>query len=126
MRNTIISRILFLTVLGFVAYANHSLSELCEDITDCSDEIEMLLDNNHFEDAYLLSLEILQQVKDAHKLSSMYVNHTDYDYIANEAEKLTLYIREKDISESYVSVHMLKSTAHNIGHLHKPSLENIF
>ena len=43
-----------------------------------------------------------------------------------KAEKLSIYIREKNISEAYVSANMLRSTVHNISHLHKPSIENIF
>lgn len=126
MKNTITSIILFLLVFSFVAYANNSLSKLCENIAEDSENIENLINNNEWDEAYSYSLDLIDEVKNSHKLSSVYVNHTDYDYISNEAEKLSIYIREKNISEAYVSANMLKSTVHNISHLHKPSIENIF
>lgn len=126
MKNTITSIILFLLVFSFVAYANNSLSKLCENIAEDSEHIENLINNNEWDEAYSYSLDLIEEVKNSHKLSSVYVNHTDYDYISNEAEKLSIYIREKNISEAYVSANMLKSTVHNIAHLHKPSIENIF
>lgn len=126
MKNTITSIILFLLVFSFVAYANNSLSKLCENIAEDSENIENLINNNEWDEAYSYSLDLIDEVKNSHKLSSVYVNHTDYDYISNEAEKLSIYIREKNISEAYVSANMLRSTVHNISHLHKPSIENIF
>lgn len=126
MKNTITSIILFLLVFSFVAYANNSLSKLCENIAEDSENIENLINNNEWDEAYSYSLDLIEEVKNSHKLSSVYVNHTDYDYISNEAEKLSIYIREKNISEAYVSANMLRSTVHNISHLHKPSIENIF
>ena len=126
MKNTITSIILFLLVFSFVAYANNSLSKLCENIDEDSENIENLINNNEWDEAYSYSLDLIEEVKNSHKLSSVYVNHTDYDYISNEAEKLSIYIREKNISEAYVSANMLRSTVHNISHLHKPSIENIF
>ena len=126
MKNTITSIILFLLVFSFVAYANNSLSKLCENIAEDSENIENLINKNEWDEAYSYSLDLIEEVKNSHKLSSVYVNHTDYDYISNEAEKLSIYIREKNISEAYVSANMLRSTVHNISHLHKPSIENIF
>ena len=51
MRNTIISVIAFLGLLGFVFYANNSLNELCHSIIESNDEIRVYIESKDWDNA---------------------------------------------------------------------------
>ncbi|MGG7178024.1 DUF4363 family protein [Clostridium paraputrificum] len=126
MRNTIISVVIFISLLGFVTYVNNSLMTLCDSIYIESEKIEALIDNSQWEDAYLITVDLIDNIKERDFIASVYLNHCDFDNLLNEALKLSLYVKSNDISESHVSVHLLKYSADNVKSLHKPTIENIF
>ena len=126
MRNTIISVIIFLSLLGFVAYVNSSLMKLCNYVYIESENIELLIDSGEWKDAYTLTVDLINEIKKTDLLASVYLNHCDFDNLLNEALKLSLYVKCENDAESHVSVHLLKYSADNIKNLHKFAIENIF
>ena len=126
MKNTIISIILFLSVLSFVAYSHYRLDSLCNRIDISCSEIEELLDSNSFEAASVMTGELLSNIKDNHLLSSVYLNHNDFDMLSCETLKLSLYVECRNNDESRVSLNLLKCYANSIRKLHKLNIENIF
>ena len=126
MRNTIISILIFLSLIIFVTYANNSLSKLCNEIIDTSALIETMIDNNDWNEAYIASLNIIDKIDDKNLLSSIYLNHCDFDNVMNEAIKLSLYVKSGDPSESLVSTNLLINLASTIKELHKTTFKNIF
>ena len=126
MRNTIISILIFFGLLAFVYYADNSLQRLCYDISSSSEEIEFLISSDNWDAAYSKTIDVINEIKANDMITSIYLNHTDFDNLLNEAIKLSLYVRSEDSTESNVSVNLLKSSADIIFNLHKANIQNIF
>lgn len=126
MKNTIISIILFLAVLSFVGYSHYRLDSLCNHIEISCNEIEELIDSNSFEAASVMTDDLLSKIKDNHLLSSVYLNHNDFDMLSCETLKLSLYVECKNNDESRVALSLLRCYAVNVRKLHKLNIENIF
>ena len=126
MKNTIIAILIFLSLLGFVTYANYSLNNFCNDIKDISDHVEILIENEEWEEAYLRSLDIIDEIEDKRTFASVYVNHNEVDVVLNEAIRLSVYIKARNPSESLVSTSVLYNLAENIIELNKTNIQNIF
>lgn len=126
MKSTYISIIIFLCLICFIFYADNSFKKLCNNVIDeCSDVLDELNDGN-WDKAENISLNISKEIKNSKLLSSVYINHTDFDVLTNESLRLSSYIHKEDESESLTSVILLKEYAINIRNLHKLSIENIF
>lgn len=126
MKSTYISIIIFLCLICFIFYADNSFKKLCNNVIDeCSDVLDELNDGN-WDKAENISLNISKEIKNSKLLSSVYINHTDFDVLTNESLRLSSYIHKEDDSESLTSVILLKEYAINIRNLHKLSIENIF
>jgi hypothetical protein len=126
MKSTLISISIFVSLLCFVFFANNSLNKLCDTITESSEEIEELLTNKEWDKAYSYTDEVISLIEENQLLSSVYVNHNDFDNLMDEAVELSLYVGCRDYTESIVAVNSLKNFAKNIKHLHEPNIENIF
>lgn len=126
MRNTIISVLIFLSLFGFVYYSNNTLTDLCDNVSTSSQEIDLLILGDNWEDAYFETVELINEIQKNHMLASVYVNHNDFDNMINEAVKLSLYVRSHNFSDSIVSTHLLRYSADNISNLHETCIENIF
>ena len=125
MRNTIISIIIFFALLGFVSYADNSLQDLCYNISITSDEIEYLISEEHWDDAYVQTVDLVNQIKDKNTIASIYLNHSDFELLVNEAVKLSLYVKLHDPIESNISVYILRNYANSSFRLNKTNIENI-
>ncbi|MBD7910293.1 DUF4363 family protein [Clostridium cibarium] len=126
MRSTIMSVIIFFSLLCFVYFANNSLIELCDTISNRTEEIELLISNKEWEKAYSSTNEIIDLIDKNQMVSSIYINHNDFDNLMDEAVELSLYTSCRDYTESIIAVNSLKNFAKNIKHLHNPNIENIF
>ena len=125
MKNAIISVIVFLFLLIGVFFLNSSVLNLCDDIKYKTDEIELILLNSDKQAAYDKSLELLDFLQENDLITSIYVNHQDFDAIRNEAIKLCVYISHDDITEANASLHVIKYSTNAVKHLQQPSLNNI-
>jgi hypothetical protein len=59
-------------------------------------------------------------------LTSVYIDHNDFDNLQDEALQLSIYTSCKDTTESLISVGTLKNSAFNLTSLHKTNIKNIF
>lgn len=125
MKNAIISVIVFLSLLISVFFLNNSVLNLCNEIKYKTDEIELILLNNDKQTAYDKSLELLDFLQKNDLITSIYVNHQDFDSLKSEAIKLCVYISHDDITEANASLHVIKYNAETVKHLQKPGLDNI-
>ena len=126
MRNTLIAIIIFSSLLGFVYYANYALLNLCEDVITSSDEIEILIEEGNFEEAHKNSNILMDLIEENGLLTSVYIDHNDFDNLQDEALQLSIYTSCKDTTESLISVGTLKNSAINLTSLHKTNIKNIF
>lgn len=126
MKNAIISIALFLGLLIGIFFLNSSVVNLCDSIKNKTDDVEIILLNEDYNEAYEKAVELLYYVQTNDFIPSIYTNHQDFDAIRHEAARLCVYISKNDIGEAYSSLHYIKYSAQTIKHLQEVSLGNIF
>ena len=126
MRNTIISVIAFLGLLGFVFYANNSLNELCHSIIESNDEIRVYIESKDWDNAYLTALNVIEEIEESKSIAAVYVNHCEVDNILSEATRLCNYIKSENMAESLVSNEIVEKLAENIIDINNTNIQNIF
>ncbi|MBE6051027.1 MAG: DUF4363 family protein [Clostridium sp.] len=126
MKSIITTLVIFSSLLGFVYFANNKLIELCDTITENSIAIEELVKEGNWSEAKTNTQEIINLIEEKTAISSVYINHSDFDDLTDEAIELSIYIDCKDSKESLIAVNSLKNFAKNIKHLHQTHIENIF
>lgn len=126
MKNAVISIIVFVSLLLSIFFLNKSVLNLCDDIKSMTNEIEVLLSDDDKENAYLKSLDLLEYLHKKDLITSVYVNHTDFDSMRYETSRLCIYIKENDKREANASLHVIKYQAETVKHLQKVGMDNIF
>ena len=126
MKNAMISIGIFLGLLILIFFLNNSVLNICDSIKDKTDNMEIILLNENYEEAYEKSLELLEYLEENDFIPSIYTNHQDFDSIRHEAARLCVYISKNDMGEAYASLHFIKYNAETIKHLQRVSLGNIF
>ena len=111
MKNTLPPIIIFLCLIFFVYFANSSLIALCDNLTESTNE---------------KAEDIVNLIDEKTVITAVYINHSDFDNLMDEAHELCLYTKCEDYMESLIAVNSLKEFAKNIKHLHETNIENIF
>ena len=126
MKNSLLSILLFILLLGFLAYADISFKNLCSNVIEMCDEMENSINYSNKEENFEDAMEIFNLIEDKGKIAAIYINHVDYDILLSEALKLTVYIEKDDSSEAEASLHLLKYSTEHLKELQVPNIENIF
>ena len=126
MKNSLLSILLFILLLGFLTYTDISFKNLCSNIIEMCDEMENSISYSTKEENFEDAMAIFNLIEDKGKIAAIYVNHVDYDVLLNEALKLTIYIEKDDSSETEASLHLLKYSTEHMKELQVPNIENIF
>jgi len=126
MKNILIALIIFSSLLGFVYYADYTLIKLCQNITSSSDEIKISIEEGNWDEAYENSTILMNFIEENSLLTSVYINHNDFDNLQDEALQLSIYTNCKNTMESLISVDTLRNSALNLISLHKTNVKNIF
>lgn len=125
MKNTIISFITLFILLFFVFIGNNNLNSLCDDSLKLSNEIQLALDNNNWDDALEKSLELKKVMSNGFKKVSIYINHQDIDTLNTETVKLINLIKIQDLPNSLSCLDTIKCLAEYIKELQRINLTNI-
>lgn len=125
MRNSIISVILFMALVVALLFLNHKFVTLCNEIIAKCDIIEDYLDNYEEDKAYDDAVALIEMIKDEADIPAIYLNHVDYDFLKNDALRLSLYIKGDDRGESLATLHSVRSTAEHLRDLQMPNLKNL-
>lgn len=125
MKNTIISFITFFILLLFVFIGNNNLNSLCDNSLMLSNEIQIALNNNDWEDALEKSLSLKKVMSNGFKEVSIYINHQDIDSLNTETVKLIDSVKVKDLPNSLSSLATIKCLAEYIKELQQINLTNI-
>lgn len=125
MKNTIISFITLFILLFFVFIGNNNLNSLCDDSLKLSNEIQLTLDNNNWDDALEKSLELKKVMSNGFKKVSIYINHQDIDTLNTETVKLINLIKIQDLPNSLSCLDTIKCLAEYIKELQRINLTNI-
>lgn len=125
MRNAILSILLFIFTMFCVLLLNNSVNKLCDDIKFQAEDIEIDLRNDDLELAYSKSIKLLESIEEKNLVTSIYLNHQEFDNLLNEAVKLSTYIIHEDKTEAHASLHLLKHNTVHIKTLQMPIFKNI-
>ncbi|MBW6411315.1 DUF4363 family protein [Clostridium weizhouense] len=125
MKNVIFSILLFFSILILVYFSNNSLIKLCDNISTLAEDIEITLIKGEIEDAYIQSIDLLNLIHQDGFITSIYVNHQEFDNLVNDTVKLSVYLSHKDIPDANSTLHTLKYNTQNLKKLQKPTLKNI-
>lgn len=125
MKNTIVSIILFITVIGFVSFAHNELIDLCDAINIDSERIEELINEDNWDKAYEESVSLLSKLKDESLVSSMYINHVELDQLVDNTVLVTVNVKCKAKNDALASLHVVKYNSNRIKEMQNPKLRNI-
>lgn len=125
MKNNIISFILFFIVLGFVIFSNNKLVKFCDKTLEISNNIEILMTDENWEESYEKTLELKSVMSENFPSISIYINHTDMDNLNIEILKLTQYVKEEDSAEGLATLHVIKCYAEYLKELQEINIINI-
>ena len=125
MKNTILSIGLFIILFICLFFADKSLVSTCTEVYVKCEEIEISLNTQDNDKAYIQSIDLLRFIEKEGCIASIYVNHVDYDCLINESLRLSIYIKEKDYGEALSSLHVLRYGARNMKDIQKTNLKNL-
>ena len=126
MKNTLLSFVIFFSLIGFMLYSHNLLIKMCDEIIVICNKLEEDIKNNDFDESYNDSLSLINRIEQSESPIAIYINHSDLDYILNEASKLSQYIKFKSTSDALASVSSIKIYTTTIKQLQIPTLQNIF
>lgn len=124
---------LFLSVFIFVFISHKRLMFLGNEIINHSSHIEYSLnsldtsskENPIWNEVYIESLELHNNLLDNYGLLSLYLNHEVLDYLDAEMYRLSEYTKIKDLAESRVSLSNIHAQISVVISLQKLCIRNI-
>lgn len=125
MKNLLISVALFFFVLGSVFFLHNKLINICDQGLVLNDNIEILVNNESWEKAYIKSMDLYNLVKKNYSLISIYINHEEVDFLNTEVLKLSQFIETKNLSDALASLHTVKSYIVHLKEIQKLNIGNI-
>lgn len=125
MKNTIISFIIFFIVLGFVFIGNNNLNSLCDDSLRLSNEIEILINNNQWNEALEKSIALKKVMSSGFRKVSVYINHQDIDNLNTETVKLISVIEIRNLPSVLSCLDNIKCFSEYIKELQQINIINI-
>ncbi|MFD3155822.1 DUF4363 family protein [Haloimpatiens sp. FM7330] len=126
MKNIITSFIIFIIMITGIFFSSKHLTNVSNQLLKQTNSLETIVTNEKWEDAYKMSISLLNKWKKEHRKLSVFVHHEEIDDINNELLQLTQYVKCKDKSESLAKIHVIKFFVNNIIELEKVNLQNIF
>ncbi|HAT4149875.1 TPA: DUF4363 family protein, partial [Clostridium perfringens] len=104
MKNTLISSIIFFSLLTSVLFFNNKLINVCDEINYYSNKIENSLSKEDWTESYKESLKLSNFLEENYVPLSLYINHEQLDNLSKEILSLTQYIKSEDVSNSLSSI----------------------
>ncbi|MCY6958934.1 DUF4363 family protein [Clostridium brassicae] len=126
MKNVIASFTIFIFLIFSIVFSINYVEKTCNFYKIEASNLENVLINNDWENAYELSNTFLDNWKKDSKIIAIFVDHNHIDTVYTEALKLTQYTKCKDKSNSLASVHTLKFLMDDIVNFEKLTIQNIF
>ncbi|MFA6939899.1 MAG: DUF4363 family protein [Clostridiaceae bacterium] len=126
MKNIFVPFVLFIMLMLLIILPPRYLNKICGTLTDKTDDIELLVSNENWNDSYALSVQLLDSWQDKKTVFSIFAPHDEIDDINMEIYKLSQYVKCRDKAESLASIHLIKFLINHLNELNKVSIQNIF
>lgn len=126
MKNSIIAVFIFLILCGFIYYADKDIMNTLSTISSTSNEIENLMNHGLYEEATLKARKLYEDIQVKTVMTSIYLNHTEADYLSDESTRLFVYLSNDEFSDATASLKLLQCNTENLIDLQKFQIKNIF
>ncbi|MGO0806941.1 DUF4363 family protein, partial [Clostridioides difficile] len=84
MKNTLISSLIFFSLLASVLFFNNKLINVCDKVNDYSNKIESSLSKEDWKESYEESLKLSNLLEENYVSLSLYINHEQLDNLSKE------------------------------------------
>lgn len=126
MKDMVVSFILFILLMLLIILPTRYLNNVCKSLTEDTDNIEVLVCNEKWDESYALSIQLLDSWQEHKDTVSIFAPHIEIDNINMEIYKLSQFVKCRDKSESLASIHLIKFLVNHVNDLNKASIQNIF
>ncbi|MFA9397502.1 MAG: DUF4363 family protein [Clostridiaceae bacterium] len=126
MKRLIFPIFLFFSMILFIVLGTNFSNNSCKELKGISNKMEIMIENNQWDECYNTSIKLLDTWKISSKYLSIFINHSEIDSVNTEIWKLTQYTKFKNKDESLACIHTIKFLMEHIKNIQKPSLQNIF
>ncbi|EQB90079.1 hypothetical protein J2Z44_002075 [Clostridium punense] len=126
MRNIVVTIIIFLVMCFCLFFASQYIILTSDKLLDVANKMESNIVDENWDNAYILSFELLDIYEGHVKHMTIFINHANVDVIYSEVIKLTQYCKEEDKTESLATLHLIKTLLLEVKQLEKVSISNIF
>ena len=82
MKNTLISSLIFFSLLASVLFFNNKLINVCDKVNDYSNKIESSLSKEDWKESYEESLKLSNLLEENYVSLSLYINHEQLDNLS--------------------------------------------
>jgi hypothetical protein len=126
MKNIVITFILFIFMCVGLFFASEYIILTCDKLLNVADKIEGDIVDESWDEAYILSFELLDIYEGHVRHMTLFLNHTNVDIIYGEVIKLTQYCKEEEKSEALATLHLVKTLLQEVRQMEKLTINNIF
>lgn len=126
MKNIVITFILFIFMCVGLFFASEYIILTCDKLLNVADKIEGDIVDESWDEAYILSFELLDIYEGHVRHMTLFLNHANVDIIYGEVIKLTQYCKEEEKSEALATLHLVKTLLQEVRQMEKLTINNIF
>lgn len=126
MKNIVITFILFIFMCVGLFFASEYIILTCDKLLSVADKIEGDIVDESWDEAYILSFELLDIYEGHVRHMTLFLNHANVDIIYGEVIKLTQYCKEEEKSEALATLHLVKTLLQEVRQMEKLTINNIF
>lgn len=126
MKNIVITFILFIFMCVGLFFASEYIILTCDKLLNVADKIEGDIVDESWDEAYILSFELLDIYEGHVRHMTLFLNHSNVDIIYGEVIKLTQYCKEEEKSEALATLHFVKTLLQEVRQMEKLTINNIF
>lgn len=126
MKNIVITFILFIFMCVGLFFASEYIILTCDKLLNVADKIEGDIVDESWDEAYILSFELLDIYEGHVRHMTLFLNHSNVDIIYGEVIKLTQYCKEEEKSEALATLHLVKTLLQEVRQMEKLTINNIF
>jgi len=107
-------------------FASEYIILTCDKLLNVADKIEGDIVDESWDEAYILSFELLDIYEGHVRHMTLFLNHANVDIIYGEVIKLTQYCKEEEKSEALATLHLVKTLLQEVRQMEKLTINNIF
>ena len=126
MKNIVLTLLILAIMIFTMSFSIKYLNKASYELGKINEEIKQSIDDDNWDKAYKIFLELSNKWEDYSKKIKIFANHQEIDNIEMELQKLPQFIKERAKDQSLASVHVLEFLLNHISELEKVKIQNVF